>query len=72
MNFFCPHKQMTPADEDGKSICTDCGTAVSTGALSLADFDRTRAQLEVAPHTLDCVHIGREWFCPSHCPAPRR
>lgn len=72
MSFFsCLHPRTTPADEDGKSVCADCGTVISTGPLNLTEFDRTRAQLEVAPHTLACVHLGHEWFCPPDCPAPR-
>lgn len=67
----CTHRVTTPADDDGRVVCTDCGLVLAP-ALTREEFDRAAAQLECAPHTLDCVRIDGEWFCPPACPAPRR
>lgn len=65
----CSHREISPADEDGNALCSDCGGLVRAGPLTEREFFDAMQAAFRSPHIRACVRIDDEWVCPPHCPA---
>jgi hypothetical protein len=75
MGFWdtCWHSRQSEADENGDTICMECGAAVRGAVLTKGMFFRFSEQvLRQGHHSMRCVRSDLGWVCADDCPSVKR